>query len=271
MKKLMIAGAAALCATVGFSDVTSANIVGYAKKNCGANIFVQAGAQFESVKDGLLKADEIFSGLPGVDYDYGGDFLATAPQIQVVATDGSGKPTAYFYLNDGYVEADGSTKPGWCDSFGNIVDLTIVAGSGFWLKNTDNVAHDFQGAGQVTAQNSSDITAPAGIFTINANVYPIAINLNNADQVSFPDIVGVDYDYGGDFLGTAPQIQVVATDGSGKPTAYFYLNDGYVEADGSTKPGWCDSFGNIVDVNIAAQSGFWVWAKTGAFKFTYKK
>ena len=43
--------------------------------------------------------------------------------------------------------------------------------------------------------------------------------------------------------------------------SYFLLEEDEVELGG----------GNIVDVNITAQAGFWVKATTGALTFTYKK
>ena len=213
------------------------------------------------------------SGLAGVDYDGSGLFTGTAPHIQVVGIDGV--PAMYYYLNDGWFDngtADGGLKPGWCDSEGNIVDLEITPGVGFWLKNAASEAQTMTGAGAVTAFDSVDVIAPASVFSINANVYPMSVNLNDATKVAFLDIVGVDYDGGGLFTGTAPHIQVVGIDGV--PAMYYYLNDGWFDngtADGGLKPGWCDSEGNIVDVNIEAQSGFWVKATTGALTFTYKK
>ena len=62
MKKLMIVGAAALCATVGFCDpITSENTVGYAAVNDGGNynpgqeIFPTWGSN-----SGFLRCREIF-------------------------------------------------------------------------------------------------------------------------------------------------------------------------------------------------------------------
>ena len=234
---------------------------------------MHAAAQFEDVTSGKLFLDSVMSGLEGVDYDDAGAFEGIAPHIQVVKADGT--PNKYYYLNDGWYDngtADGGFKAGWCDNLGNIVDLEITPGTGFWLKNAASVAQTMTGAGAVHAKDEVDVTAPAGIFSINANVYPIAMNLNNADQVAFGDIIGVDYDDAGAFEGTAPHIQVVKEDGT--PNKYYYLNDGWYDngtADGGFKAGWCDNLGNIADVNIAAQAGFWVKATTGALTFTYKK
>ena len=74
------------------------------------------------------------------------------------------------------------------------------------------------------------------------------------------------------FRGTAPQIQVVQSDGTAD--VYYYLTDGWYKDDNGKaayKAGWCNDFGVLVDIEIAAQSGFWVKATTGAFTFNYKR
>ncbi len=248
------------------------NVVGYATKTCPANRFQHAAAQFEDVKSGKLSLDTVFSGLPGVSFDEGDVFMGTAPHIQVVKDDGI--PSMYYYLLDGYYENEAGEvayKPGWCDSFGNLVNLEATQGVGFWLKNGSSNEETLLGTGSVFSKATAQVIAPANIFSINANVYPIDINLNDETKVTFPDIVGVNFDEADLFMGTAPHIQVVKADGT--PDMYYYLNDGYCEVDGKEtyKPGWCDSFGNLVDVKIAAQSGFWVKAASGAFTFNYKR
>ena len=253
--------------------MASANVVGYANKAVPANTFVQAGAQFFDVASDTLILDKVMSGLAGVDYDDAAAYTGTAPHIQVVGTDGV--PAMYYYLNDGWYDngtADGDFKAGWCDSAGNIVDLEITPGMGFWLKNAASESQNMIGAGAVSAVDSFDVKAPASVFSINANVYPMSVNFNDATKVAFPDIVGVDYDDAAAYTGTAPHIQVVGTDGV--PAMYYYLNDGWYDngtVDGDFKAGWCDSAGNIVDLVIPVQSGFWVKATTGELTFTYKK
>ena len=247
--------------------------MGYATKACPANRFQHAAAQFQDITSETLDLDTTFSGLPGVNYDGYGVFQGTAPHIQVVKSDGTA--ALYYYLNDGWYDdgsKEGAEKPGWCNSAGNLVGLTATQGVGFWLKNGSSDAQTLQGAGAVFAKEETQVVAPAKIFSINANVYPVAFNLNNADQVTFPDIVGVNYDGYGVFQGTAPHIQVVKSDGTA--ALYYYLNDGWYDdgsKEGAEKPGWCNNAGNLVDVTITAQSGFWVKATNGAFTFNYKR
>ena len=247
--------------------------MGYATKACPANRFQHAAAQFQDITNKTLDLDTTFSGLPGVNYDGYGVFHGTAPHIQVVQSDGTA--VLYYYLNDGAYLDDNKKlayKSGWCNSVGEIVDLTMTQGIGFWLKNGSSDAQTLLGKGAVFEKEETQVVAPAKIFSINANVYPISFNLNNADQVTFPDIVGVNYDDLGVFHGTAPHIQVVQSDGTA--VLYYYLNDGAYLDDNKKlayKSGWCNSVGEIVDVTIAAQSGFWVKATSGAFTFNYKR
>lgn len=66
----------------------------------------------------------------GVNWDKAGTFRSTASQIQVPSDAGY---TTYFYINDAYVSKTVSV-PGWADGSGNLVDVEIPAGQGFWTK-----------------------------------------------------------------------------------------------------------------------------------------
>ena len=136
MKKLMITATAALCATVGFSAITSANVVGYATDTLAQNKFTIKAIQFEDVASGKVNANTVLSGFTGVDFDENSAFRLTAPQIQVQSTAGY---NTYYYLNDAYIEATDSTKQGWADGAGNYVEPEIAVGAGFWVKSNDKM------------------------------------------------------------------------------------------------------------------------------------
>ena len=67
----------------------------------------------------------------GVDYDKKKEFQSTASQIQVP---NGGAYTTYYYLNDAYDEATDQEVPGWANGSGDLVDVEIPAGQGFWTK-----------------------------------------------------------------------------------------------------------------------------------------
>ena len=112
---------------------------------------------------------------------------------------------------------------------------------------------------------------PANRFQHAAAQFQDITNKTLDLDTTFSGLPGVQYDEEIS-LGTAPQIQVVKTDGTAD--VYYYFTDGWYETEDKKdnyKPGWCNEFGVLVDIKIAAQSGFWVKATTGAFTFNYKR
>ena len=139
MKKLMIAAAAALCATVGFSDgIESSNVVGYYSENAPQAKFMLGAASLEAI-DGGIKLNA-FKGLTPVAIDWEGDpttFWKTAPQLQI--WNGTGYDLTYYVSNAWYDNGteEGDYKEGWCDGDGLLREgYSIPVGYGFWVKAT---------------------------------------------------------------------------------------------------------------------------------------
>ena len=250
-----------------FADVTSENTVGYTGKDkIAKDTFYILASQFEGVAGGK-NVNDILGAVTGVDYDDGVTFLTTASQFQIPKTGGY---TTYFYLNDGYYEDEQGQeayKPGWCDDGGNLVDVEIPDGVAIWFKNKQDSVSAWTHSGAVPAENAKRIEYPAE-FALRSNPYPVAFKLNS-EAMDSSEVVGVDYDDGVTFLTTASQIQIPKTGGY---TTYFYLNDGYYEDEQGQeayKPGWCDSFGNLVDVEVPVMQGFWTKCVSGAAALTF--
>ena len=228
------------------------NVVGYQTDTIAQNKFVIKAIQFEDVTSGKVDVNTVFTGFKGVDFDEAFAFQLTAPQILVQSATGY---DTYYYLNDAYVEATDSTKPGWADGNGNFVDLALTPGTAVWVKvpggETATTA-----AGAVASDDLVPVTATAGRFTLVGNAFPIAVTLNGP-QMTCEGIKGVDFDEAFAFQLTAPQILVQSATGY---DTYYYLNDAYVEATDSTKPGWADGNGNFVEAQVKAGAGFWVKA-----------
>ena len=110
--------------------------MGYATDTLAQNKFTIKAIQFEDVASGKVDANTVLSGFTGVDFDAAFAFQLTAPQIQVQSTAGY---NTYYYLNDAYIEATDSTKPGWADVGGNYVEPQIAVGAGFWVKSNDKM------------------------------------------------------------------------------------------------------------------------------------
>ena len=273
MKKLMSIASAMLCVTALASLDPSATsltsgVVGYTSKEAAQGKFIIMGAQFESVKDGSMKINDLVTGLTGVDYDDANVWKTTAAQIQVPSAGGY---TIYYYLNDGYYEDESGAeayKPGWCDVGGNLVDDEFTAGVAQWLKSVQDSASALVSGG-VSDAAKVDVSCLVG-FALRANAFPVITTLNTA-AIASADIIGVDYDDANVWKTTAPQIQVPSAGGY---TIYYYLNDGYYEDENGAeayKPGWCDVGGNLVSEVIPAAQGFWTKGVQGAFTMTFTK
>ena len=267
MKKLMIAAAAALWATVGFGDVESANIVGYTQKDAPKGQFKIYGAGFEQVGGGSA-VNGLVSGVEGVSYDEENVFRTTAAQIQIPNAEGG--YDVYYYLNDGWFDDNGADgyKAGWCDDNGVIVDTEVTPGVAFWFKSVPSDAMCTV-SGQVSLDTSAEVTCPQN-FALRANPFPVSVAVNSGKFAS-SDIVGVNYDEENVFRTTAPQIQIPNAEG-GYDVCY-YLTDGWFDDNGADgyKAGWCDDNGVIVDTEIPAGQGIWTKGVTGAFTLMFTK
>ena len=290
MKKLMFGMAAAL-ALCGMADIESSNTVGYQTKELEAGKFAIVGVQFEGT-DGSTDINKLVGGLTGVSYaDFGADFTAVAPHIQVPNAT-TGGYDLYYYLTDGfYIDEDGNEaeKPGWCDNNGTIAGDTdagaavtgeLIPGVAIWAKMVQ-ATEAMNQAGQVPSENVT-IAAPV-TFALRANSFPVTFDLNDTSAVEFAGLTPGSYaEQGADFVKFAPQIQVPNLT-TGGYDLYYYLSDGfYIDENGneSEKPGWCDNNGTIagnVDAGAAVSGivpagvGFWTKGVGSEFSITFKK
>ena len=249
IKKILAVGTA-IVGTVAMADVVSSSVVGYQTDTIAQNKFVIKAIQFEDVESGKVDVNKVFTGFTGVDFDEAFAFQLTAPQILVQSAGGY---DTYYYLNDAYVEATDSTKPGWADAGGNYVDLALTPGTAVWVKVPGGDAAT-TAAGAVAADDLVPVTVPADKFTLVGNAFPVAVTLNGP-QMTCEGIKGADFDEAFAFQQTAPQLLVQSAGGY---DTYYYLNDAYVEATDSTKPGWADAGGNYVEPSVKVGAGFWV-------------
>ena len=253
-----------------FADVTSANIVGYATQNqLVKDKFYIFGSQFDGIGGGK-KINDVIGSVKGVDWDAEDIFLETASQIQLPKPGGY---STYFYLNDGWYDdgtEEGSTKPGWCDAGGVIIeDIEITPGVAFWFKNKTEEDSSWNQSGEVPNVAQVRVEVPVN-FQLRNFPFPMSAELNSA-HLDNSEMTGVDWDAEDIFLETAPQIQIPKTGGY---STYFYLNDGWYDdgtEEGSTKPGWCDAGGVIADVAVPVGQGFWTKGVSAPGWITFKK
>ncbi len=247
-------------------------VVGYTTRNVPAGAFRMIGVQLTDVGAATsIPVQKFITGIKGTVsyYDEGWDNLA--PQIQVMDADGY-YTEKYYYITDAYDLKldDGTVYEGWADIGGNYVtDATFTPGMCVWFKAADKCT--ITTAGQVFEGSAVSKTFPKGTFRMAANKKPVALDLNNSEQVTYTGLTGASYyDEGWDNL--APQIQVMDADGY-YTEKYYYLTDAYdlEKDDGTTYEGWADIGGNYVHSAIAPGYGFWVKATTGEFTMTFAK
>ena len=121
-----------MAAVSAFAVVESPNIVGYTSTSMEAAKYMMYAPQFVDVKTEATALDSIMSNVPGVNWDEEGTFVNTATILQVF--NGTTYNT-YYYLNDGAI-SETETKAGWCDARGEITNVEIPVGQGFWVKPT---------------------------------------------------------------------------------------------------------------------------------------
>ena len=119
MKKLMFAVSAALCATVGFSDVTSANIVGYSNK--AANDKFRAGVNkiftvpFNAIgTDGYYVTD---IKVTGYEEDTKWQSNLTGPEVQLQQLSTGGATEATYVWKDSWSIGESKWAGGYWEHY----------------------------------------------------------------------------------------------------------------------------------------------------------
>ena len=171
MKKLMIAAAAALWATVGMADVESNNIVGYQDFNGTGGFtltvptFINVGTDGSGLKLGDLKAGKDFvAGADAISLYNGGELLMKVTFYPYDDPDDFGIPGGWYELSD-FNESDEPTL---------LNDMSIPFGTGFAFSRV-NAAATITYAGEVKLTAT---TLPStGGFTLCGNVAPMDLTL----------------------------------------------------------------------------------------------
>ena len=222
MKKLMIAAAAALWATVGMADVESANIVGYADADLNEN-YTGIGPMFFNVGEDVISISNLkVEGL--------GECMGAGYTIAPVSQSGSLPVKYYWYcgLSD-YGIADGwytnddaevlaaAAGEGTLDSYK--VSGNIAKAEGLVTFMTD-AGLSLRGAGEVS---TNDYTRPLNEnYTGIANPYPVSVKLSSMSILGLDECMGAGY-----------SIAPVSQSGSLPVKYYWYCGlSGYGISDG---------------------------------------
>ena len=121
MKKLMIAASAALCATVSFAELASANVVGYASNELRSGS-IGLVSQFVSTSGGAVDLQDIKCN------------DAASDSVSFMILDNIGLGGESFNWVDWYENENGETEACWVDSdFAKVVGMKIQPGQGMWV------------------------------------------------------------------------------------------------------------------------------------------
>ena len=226
MKKLMFAVSAALCATVGFSDVTSANIVGYMNKELPAS-GQAVGPAFINVSGEDMDLVDISA--TGYDpYDYEKDEGGARGDVQLsTLTDGGGTAVTYKwydYTKRGESPDADVVMKGWYKEVNRRYvlcvrgEVTLQPGEGLW-SNTLAYNQKLVSSGEVATKADVATAMPASGMMI-AN--PLPVNVDLVDMY----VRGYDpYDYEKDEGGARGDVQLsTLTDGGGTAVTYKWYD-----------------------------------------------
>ena len=249
MKKTMMA-VAALSAAAAFADIVSSEVVGYTSKDLtkGTGKLSMVAGTFSGIgTDGFqMNGNMTVAGVKG-----GTDALSSDTLLlwDPTLAGGAGGYTTYYYYDDG-------EEAGWCDPEDAYVEDNLpngfASGTAFWFKAYDGADKDITFSGAV---EGADYVVPAlsggTQLSMVANAYPVALQLNDENCVSFTGLKG-----GTDALSSDTLLlwDPTLAGGAGGYTTYYYYDDG-------EEAGWCDPEDAYVEDNLpngfAAGTAFW--------------
>ena len=263
MKKLMFAAVAAAGLGLFADGIESANVVGYTSDTITAKKFNMVCVPFEGTDGDGFKLNQCLAGVNLI----GSDDASTSDLIQIWdATLGGYENWFYYDVGDEWT--------GWWDEltalslFEDVYPNGLPAGSAFWYKS--NAAATQNGTATLSGQVLDTATATfevlRGKFNMVADAYPVALKLNDSNQVAWTGATG------SDDASTSDLIQIWdATLGGYENWFYYDVGDEWT--------GWWDEltalslFEDVYPDGLAVGKPFWykAYAGSGTFDITFKK
>ena len=269
MKKLMFAVSAALCATVGFSDVTSANIVGYMnvqkttqKKSSVGMVFCPVGNGTTWKLNDITVKSSIANKYMNIVSEY----------VQVLSTADTSVTARYTYLSEAMLKA--LYKTGWDDAYlsrigwwkwesGNAAawkakiqdpeyakymvpdTVTFPVGTAMLGNFTGSNGLVFECAGEVL-QETSDFDATGMKKPFFINYLPRTVDLTE---------LSVDSTIANKYMNIVSEyVQALSTADTHVTARYTYLSEAMLKA--LYKTGWDDAY--------LSRIGWWKWESGNA-------
>ena len=173
-------------------------------------------------------------------------------ETMMVYTPGVGYAEYFYYtdtIKDLSVAEDlwESMGPGWATMDGEYVDITLPAGSAYWLKTTDAKTFTVSGA---VAQSDAELKTVGGMMSLYAIPFPVNGNIQDV-KLAVADCTDIG------------ETMMVYTPGTGYAEYFYYtdtIKDLSVAEDlwESMGPGWATMDGEYVSLTFPVGSGFWL-------------
>ena len=265
MKFALAAGVCA-AALAGFSDVTSANVVGYMGNQTPASgnkliagTFLTVGEnQTFKLSDIKGTTEDATGGLLLVVLNSSGSeavFTQEEADANPALADLVGKKKTFYWWDCEWVEA------GWYDSDGEVAwpadDIVFNAGDSFW---TIGYGEGFNVAGQV-GKNNVTVTTPASGNKAVGNPFPCAIKLSSiygtTEDATGGLLLVILNSSGSEAVFTQAEADAnpALADFVGKKKTFYWWDCEWVEA------GWYDSDGEVAwpaeSIELPAGEGLW--------------
>ena len=241
MKKLMFAVSAALCATVGFSEVTSANIVGYNQSALRPG-FAMTGPDFLNVGKDAIDLMSITVGGEAYVPGESGDTVF----VNVLNDDGSAA------CNYSWMDYEGDYEPGWYnvdDDYAPLEKGQVVldAGDGLWVQGDDGFVLLYNG--EVLTDTQVPVPLRPG-FKAAANPFPVALDLIKVTVDGEAYVPGES--------GDTVFVNVLNDDGSAA------CNYSWMDYEGDYEPGWYnvdDDYAPLEADQVVLEPGQGLWVQ----------
>ena len=195
-----------------------ANYVGYITENITKAKFNMIGFNFTSVdgKSGVQLKDMTGTGI------HGAEMTGDADQIRIWDPATGTYENWYYYVDDSH-EWDG-----WYDLltqsklFEDVHPEGLANGMAAWyLSATGSQGGTASIAGAVDTANSVTLTLTKGKFNMIGNPFPVGLQLNNADQVTWENAKGAE------MTGDADQIRIWDSATGTYENWYYYVDDSH--------------------------------------------
>ena len=224
MNKLMIAASAALLASAGFGEITSANIVGYAKKDARADLNWYA-PQFQSIGKNTIDIQSI-----NLD-DNGEGNVGYGDVMQIVGPGGNPEGGyaywASFMAPEG-VEVDGDFY--WANDDMTPAKVAFDQGDGIAIDNANAYEMKIANAGEVIKGEVSfaaraDLNWTGNPFSAPISIQAITLDDAGEGNVGYGDVMQIVGPGGNPEGGYAYWASFMAPEGVVVESDFYWAND----------------------------------------------